>query len=159
MAEERTSSSASEQEMIYRFTGNEPNELSIDKDMPWRRRLELFADITIQSDIAQDYLDKGVNKYDVYGDMKDIQDAVELLKSSADFHAKAFTPEQLREAADDPRTDMGLLAAVADRRAATERNSASGSLSDRIRAQDEPRESRQPREDERTLDEGRDEKG
>ena len=159
MAEERHSANFSEQDLVYRMTGNERDEFDMDENMPWQKRLDLFAGIELELGNAEIYLEKGVNKFDVYGDMKDVQEAVTVLKASAEHHAKSFTPEQLREAAEDPRTDIGLLAAVADRRAATERNSAPQSLAERMKAADVSRDARDRTIDERQQDEGRDEKG
>ena len=159
MAEERHSANFSEQDLVYRMTGNERNEFDMDDNMPWQKRLDLFAGIELELGKAEIHLEKGVNKFDVYGDMKDIQEAVTVLKASAEHHAKSFTPEQLREAAEDPRADIGLLAAVADRRAATERTNAPQSLVDRMKAVDESRDVRNRDQDERLRDDGRDEKG
>ena len=157
MAETRATNK--DPDLVYRFTGSERDEFSVDESMPWQKRLDLFAGIELELGKAEIYLEKGVNKFDVYGDMKDVRDAVSLLKASAEHHAKSFTSEQLREAAEDPRTDIGLLAAVADRRAATERNSASQSLAERVKAAGASRDAHDRRVDERQQDEGRDEKG
>ena len=138
MAEDR--SNITDPDLVYRFTGNERDEFDMDDNMPWQRRLDLFAGIELELGKAEVYLEKGVNKFDVYGDMKDIEDAVAVLKASAEHHAKSFTPEHLREAAEHPRADIGLLAAVADRRAATERNSAPQSLAERMKAADVSRD-------------------
>ena len=159
MAEERPTANIPDPGLVYRATGQERDEFDLDDNMPWQTRLDIFAGIELELGKAEIHLEQGVNKFDVHGDMKDVADAVELLKSSADYHAKSFTPEQLLQAADDPRADAGLLAAVADRRAATERNNAPQSLADRLKAVDEARDVNEVRNDERFRDDGRDEKG
>ena len=157
MAEDRTSDT--DLDIIYRYTGDERDEFGTDENMPWQRRLDIFAGIELELGRAEIYLEKGVNKFDVYGDMKDIEDAVSVLKASAEYHANRFSSEQLREAADHPKADTGLLGAIAYRRAATERTNAAQSLVDRMKAVDESWDVRNRDQDERLRDDGRDEKG
>lgn len=159
MAQERDIRSIPETGIVDRFTGREAGENSVDIKLSLKERLDRFEEAEVELTRAEAYLQSGVNKADLYGELRDVQDAVTLLKTSAKHHADGFTPEQLKQAAEERLTDPGLLQAIADRRGATERNSASGSLTDRIRATDETRDVRQAREDDRARDEGRDEKG
>ena len=159
MAEERINQSIPSTGLVDRYTGREQDEFSTDDNLSLKERIDRFEEVEYALGKAETYLQAGATKTEIYGDLKDVQDSVILLKASAMHHANGFTPEQLREAAEDPRFDTGILQAIADRRAATDRTSAPQSLTDRMRAADEMRDTSHLREDDRTLDEGRDEKG
>ncbi len=159
MAQEQDIRSIPEKGIVDRSTGREADEFSVDETMSLKEKLDRYEAAEVELTRADAYLQSGVNKAELYGALRDVQDAIELLTETATYHADSFTPEQLKQAAEERLAIPGLLQAIADRRSAPERNSANNSLSDRMRATDETRDVRQVREDDRARDQGRDEKG
>ena len=98
MSMEAKSEEISDIGIVYRNTGGEKDEHSLDSDMPLDRRINNFESALVELDLAKDALKQGVNKSNVNGSYEDISEAITILESTAQHGADQISDEELDQA-------------------------------------------------------------
>lgn len=135
--------------IVDRFTGREADEFSVDDNLSIKERVSRFEGAEIELLRAEAYLERGAVHVDAYGDMRDVESAIKILRLSAEHHANGFSKAELEKAAEEKTVDVAVLQMIAERRTVDNKPRGQQSLSERINSIDEQRQSEQQRDDDR----------
>lgn len=84
-----------------RFTGRETSETEPDPKMTVRERVDRFLGAQYELDRAEIALNQGANKIEMGAAYNDIGDVIEVLQSSADYHAAQVDRAELKDAVEN----------------------------------------------------------
>jgi hypothetical protein len=146
MASDRT---IPETGVMDRYSGREADEFSVDNNLTFEDRLSRFEGAEIELMRAEAYMERGADKAEAYGDIKDVREAIDILRGSAEYHANGFSKEELSKAAEEKTVDVAVLQAIADRRTIDQRPRIPEGLADRLRDEDQTRTQEPNRETDR----------
>jgi len=146
MASERT---IPETGIVDRYSGREEDEFSVDDNLSIKERLSRFEGAEVELLRAEAFLERGAVHVDAYGDIRDVESAIKILRLSAEHHANGFTKEELAKAAEDKSIDVNMLQMIADRRTVEDRPRIPEGLADRLRDEDQTRTHEPSRETDR----------
>lgn len=129
--------------IVDRFTGREDDEFSVDDNLSIKERVSRFEGAEVELLRAESYLERGAIHVEAYGDMRDVESAIKMLRLSAEHHANGFSSAELEQAAEEKTVDVAVLQAIAERRTVDNKPRDHQSLSERIGSIDEQRHTEQ----------------
>lgn len=135
--------------IVDRYSGRESDEFSVDNSLSFKDRLSRFEGAEIELMRAEAYMERGADKAEAYGDIRDVREAISVLRDSAEYHANGFSKEELAHAAEEKIVDVAVLQAIADRRSVEQRPRIPEGLADRLRDDEQTRTPEPSREDDR----------
>jgi len=132
--------------IVDRFTGREADEFSINDNLSVQERVSRFEGAEVELLRAEAYLERGADQVDAYGDIRDVKDAIAVLRDSAEFHANGFSKEELEKAAEEKTVDVAILQAISERRTVDKKPRENSSITQRIQSMSEERHPDQSRD-------------
>ncbi|MBO6687581.1 MAG: hypothetical protein JJ931_05320 [Henriciella sp.] len=106
--------------IVERRTGRLADDYGIETELSIEEKISRFEAAEYDLGFAEAALEKGHNRAEVFGDTKDIQDAIEVLKASAEYRAAELSEPEIKNAKSAGLLSNGLAEALADRKRATE---------------------------------------
>lgn len=110
----------SSEPIVERRTGRLADDYGIETELSIEEKISRFEAAEYDLGFAEAALEKGHNRAEVFGDTKDIQDAIEVLKASAEYRAAELSEPEIKNAKSAGLLSNGLAEALADRKRATE---------------------------------------
>lgn len=104
--------------IVERRTGRLADEYGIETELSLEEKVSRFEAAEYDLGFAEAAFEKGHNRAEVFGDTKDIQDAIEVLKASAEFRAAELSEPEIKNAKNAGLLSNGLAEALAERKLA-----------------------------------------
>lgn len=106
--------------LVDRRTGRSADEFGVETDLSLKEKVDRFEAAEYDLGFAEAALEKGHNKVDIWGDPRMIEEAIVILKASAEYRASTITIEEIQQAQRDGLVSEGLAQAMIDRKSSAE---------------------------------------
>lgn len=106
--------------IVERRTGRSADEYGIETELSIEEKVSRFEAAEYDLGFAEAALEKGHNRAEVFGDTKDIQEAIAVLKASAEYRAAELSEPEIKNAKSAGLLSGGLAEALADRKRTSE---------------------------------------
>lgn len=107
--------------LLDRRTGRSSDEFGIEDDLTFKERVALFEQAEYSLGFAEAAQDRGYQKSEVYGETREIDEALTIFRESAEFHASRIDEKEIAVALERKEIDPGIASALRERQEANQK--------------------------------------
>lgn len=101
--------------LLDRRSGRSNEEFDVEQDLTFKERVALFEQAEMSQGYAEAQLTRGYSKQDVYGETREIEEAIKIFQESAEFHADRIDEQEIVAALENEQIDPSIADAIRQR--------------------------------------------
>lgn len=113
--------------LLDRRSGRSSDEFGLEDDLTFQERVALFEQAEYSLGFAETARDRGYQKSEVYGETREIEDALVIFGESAEFHASRIDEKEIAWALESETIDPAIAEAIRERQKKARSNSLNSS--------------------------------
>lgn len=101
--------------LLDRRSGRSTEEFSVEQDLSLDERVALFEEAEMSHGYAETQLSRGYAKEEVYGETREIEEAIKIFSASAEYHATRIDEKEIVAALENKQIDPAVADAIRGR--------------------------------------------